>query len=80
MPDKLDEKEKEEEKVDGLSEQERATAQQLKQSFGIESGKMEEERMKLELKKNHYYLLDENNVVIDTAKIYAFSHEKMVIL
>lgn len=49
---------------DGLTKDEREAAERLKASFGLVE-RSNEEVIDLELKKNYYYLLDENNVIID---------------
>ena len=74
MPDEADE---EKEEDDGLTEEERLAAKELKESFGIVQ-RSEEEILELEPEKGYFYVLDENNIVIDCARIYSFNHEDMV--
>ena len=51
--------------------------EKLKMSFE-KFGGISENDIFLELKKNHYYLLDENGLVIDSSSIYSFQHEDVV--
>ena len=63
VPDAVDMEEKE--KIDdGLTQDQREVAQQLKESFGF-TERSEEEEIELKLEKNKYYLLDEENNIID---------------
>jgi len=48
-----------------LSSQEKLAAEELKASFGIKHTEHVEERVELELKKGYYYVLDEDNTLID---------------
>ncbi|CAI2366906.1 unnamed protein product [Moneuplotes crassus] len=77
IPGEVDIKKKEELSQDGLNNDQREVANKLKESFGL-AERSEEEEVELDLTKNTYYVLDENNIIIDCANIYSFKHENLI--